>query len=83
MPPILQAAMPVEAVMAMASGLLAYFERNLLIMLRRSTDFPVPRNDRLESHFTKGSIQRTGRACKEDIISFHHDVKNRLLLRGQ
>lgn len=41
-PPMLQAAIPVEAVTATASGALEYFLRSDLIISRRRTDFPVP-----------------------------------------
>ncbi|KAF8487934.1 hypothetical protein JB92DRAFT_2758369 [Gautieria morchelliformis] len=41
-PPMLQAAMPVEAVMATASSLGRNLWRRLLMISRSSTDFPVP-----------------------------------------
>ena len=41
-PPMLQAAIPVEAVTATASADAAYFLRRLFMISRRRTDFPVP-----------------------------------------
>lgn len=41
-PPMLQAAIPVEAVTATASAAVAYFFRNDLMISRSKTDFPVP-----------------------------------------
>ncbi|KAF8267803.1 hypothetical protein EI94DRAFT_1729461 [Lactarius quietus] len=41
-PPMLQAAMPVEAVTATASGVLTYSLRRVLMISRRRTDLPVP-----------------------------------------
>jgi hypothetical protein len=41
-PPMLQAAMPVEAVTATASGLAMYFLRRDLMISRKRTDLPVP-----------------------------------------
>lgn len=42
-PPMLQAAIPVEAVTATASGFLAYLFRKLWIISRSRTDLPVPK----------------------------------------
>lgn len=41
-PPMLHAAMPVEAVIATASGDFEYLLRRTLMISRRRTDFPVP-----------------------------------------
>ncbi|KAF8578229.1 hypothetical protein K439DRAFT_1306840, partial [Ramaria rubella] len=41
-PPTLQAAIPVDAVMATASSVLENFLRRLLMISRSKTDFPVP-----------------------------------------
>ncbi|KAJ7022867.1 hypothetical protein C8F04DRAFT_879473, partial [Mycena alexandri] len=42
MPPMLQAAMPVDAVMATASAALLCVFLSVLMISRRRTDFPVP-----------------------------------------
>ena len=41
-PPILHAAIPVDAVTATASVAVAYFFRKVLMISRSSTDLPVP-----------------------------------------
>jgi hypothetical protein len=79
-PPILHAAMPVEAVMATASNDLRCFSFMFLMISRRSTDLPVPKglNQPPKAH-TKG-LTRTSAARIEDAASLFHQMQNLVLL---
>lgn len=77
-PPILRAAIPVEAVTATASGEVS---RRSFIISRKRTDFPVPVDHQLSCCLRRSL--RTGGACKENVLPLFDSSNNSMLLRRE